>query len=113
MRRGPALSGPVDDLAQKFFESDVWASGTVSAADRMYDQVMVRFEKDREEIVEKLVADAAPKVKKELHLLLNDVDTQAAVDRASADVADRFRNGMILAAVATLVGTFFIVKFVR
>ena len=113
MRRGLALSGPVDDLAQKFFESDVWASGTANAADRMYDQVMVRFEKDREAIVQKLVSEAAPKVKTELHLLLNDVDTQAAIDKAATDVEDRFRSALLLAATATLIGTFFIVKFAR
>lgn len=98
--RPGTLGGPVDDLAAE-------------VADTAYDEIKARFYEDKDQLVDDVIATATPKVKDAVEQMLSDADTQARIGRTEASL----RNGMILivgtAALATMFGTWLLVRYVK
>jgi phosphoglycolate phosphatase-like HAD superfamily hydrolase len=100
--RPHALAGPLDGLADGLVAqiqgSAAWHQMADSTADQVYDRVRSRFEADKEQIANEIIAVATPGVK-----------------QLASDTMDAERGKIIPIAVAgmltTIVGTWLLVRY--
>ena len=104
------LSGPVDDLADE-------VASSISAAvypyiqdmgrklvDQSYDQVVARFEQDKDRLADQVVEAAKPKVRALVAELVADPELAAKVGAAKEELRQGFIQSVILTSILSATG---------
>lgn len=105
---GPGMLGDFVDDIRNDLQANAQTFAT-SMANSAYDQVMQRFNAEKDEIVGGVIASAKPRVLE----ILDDADTKARIGQAQAS----FRNSLIVGAFATAIltsfGTFALIRTIK
>lgn len=114
-----ALAGPVDDLAEKaaalIEESlDQWVESHVQHyADVAYNRFRERFEGDKKDLADTIVADAKPGMQKAVGEILGSADVQARLGTAQDEFKSSLAKALFVTALGTAVATWALVTYVH
>ena len=125
--RGPSmLAGPTDMLVAEIQQSGAWQSMTADAANKIYDQVMVRFEQDKQRLSDEIISTAAPglkqlatetvqaiepALKEDFIALFDDAETQARIGKTQDELKTAFIGVAAVGAFATAITTWLLVRY--
>jgi hypothetical protein len=124
---GPAsLAGPVDDLVDEIKQSDTWKGMWADAADKAYNQILTRFESDKQRLSDEIVSTAAPglkqlametvtsvepALKQDFIELFDDAQTQARIGQTQDEIRNSFIQVAAVGAITTILGTWLLVRY--